>query len=259
MNQSSIHHKVHESSWAELMVVAGRSLDGLESDLQELVRVTAEMGGLVENQIAEALEALTRRDNERASRLLASDTAVDATHRIIEERAVETIASRRPGTRDLRYVIGILRIANELERIGDLAKNISKRVIAITGDEMPRPAMQGINHMATLMLTQLCDVLDGFAGRDIRYAMDVWTRDQELDRLCTSLFREILKGMVERRTIIAAGVHLLFCVKNLERMGDHTTNIAELVHYMFTGDSLPADRPKADGSSGLTLETIGVL
>jgi phosphate transport system protein len=241
------------------MVVAGQRLGGFESDLQELVRITAEMGGLVENQIAEALQALTRRDGERARRLLAADIAVDATHHIIEERAVGTIANRHPGTRDLRHVIGILRIANELERIGDLAKNISKRVIAITGEEIPRPAMEGIDHMATLMLTQLRDVLDGFAGRDIRCAMDVWTRDQEVDRLCTSLFREILKGMVERRTIVAAGVHLLFSVKNLERMGDHTTNIAELIHYMFTGDTLPPDRPKADGSSALTLEAIGVL
>src|SRR5215468_7844656 len=181
------------------MVLAEQRLEGFESDLQELIRITAEMGGLAENQIAEAIEALTRRDSERARRLLATDTAIDLMHRAIEERAVETIARRHPGTTDLRYVIGILRIANELERIGDLAKNISKRVIEIDGAEIPRRAMQGIDHMATLMLTQLRDVLDGFAGRDIRNAIDVWNRDQEVDRLCTSLFREILVGMIDRR------------------------------------------------------------
>jgi len=240
------------------MVLAEQRLEGFESDLQELIRITAEMGGLAENQIAGASEALTRRDTERARRLLANDTAIDLMHRAIEERAVESIAQRHPDTSDLRYVIGILRIANELERIGDLAKNISKRVIEINGAEMPRRAMQGIDHMTTLMLTQLRDVLDGFAGRDIRNAIDVWTRDQEVDRLCTSLFREILIGMMERRAIMAAGVHLLFCIKNLERMGDHATNIAESIHYMLTGATLPPDRPKADGSSALTLAAIGV-
>ena len=174
-------------------------------------------------------------------------------------RSVESIAQRHLGISDLRYVIGILRIANELERIGDLAKNISKRVIEINGVEMPRRAIQGIDHMATLMLTQLRDVLDGFAGRDITNAIDVWTRDQEVDRLCTSLFREVLISMMERRAIMAAGVHFLFCIKNLERMGDHATNIAESIHYMLTGNVLPPDRPKADGSSALTLAAIGVI
>ena len=120
------------------MVLAEHRLEGLESDLKELIRITAEMGGLAENQIAGAIEALTRRDSERARRLLATDTAIDLMHRVIEERAIESIANRCPGTSDLRYVIGISRIANDLERIRDLAKNISKRVIAINGEEIPR-------------------------------------------------------------------------------------------------------------------------
>jgi phosphate transport system protein len=241
------------------MALAANTSDGFESDLQELARITAEMGGLAEKQIAEAIEALTKRDTGRARRLLAADAAIDLMQRAIEERAIESIAKRRPGVSDLRHVVGILRIANELERIGDLAKNFSKRVIEIDGTEIPRRPMQGINHMATLMLTQLRDVLDSFARRDIRNAIGVWTRDQDVDRLCTSLFRELLIVMMERPAIIATSVHLLFCIKNLERMGDHATNIAESIHYMVTGDILSSNRPKADGSSVLNLAAVGSL
>jgi phosphate transport system protein len=241
------------------MALAANTSDGFESDLQELARITAEMGGLAEKQIAEAIEALTKRDTGRARRLLAADAAIDLMQRAIEERAIESIAKRRPAVSDLRHVVGILRIANELERIGDLAKNISKRIIEIDGAEIPRRPMQGINHMATLMLTQLRDVLDSFARRDIRNAIGVWTRDQDVDRLCTSLFRELLMVMMERPAIIATSVHLLFCIKNLERMGDHATNIAESIHYMVTGDILSSNRPKADGSSVLNLAAVGSL
>ena len=241
------------------MAPAGQRVEGFESELQELARITAEMGGLAENQIAEAIECLTRRDIERARRLVEADGRIDLMHRAVQERAVECIGRLHPVASDLRHVVGILRIANELERIGDLAKNISKRIIAIKGEEMPRRPILGVEHMATLMLTQLHDVLDSYVRRDVRSAIEIWTRDQDVDRLCTSLFREILIRMRERPATIAASVHLLFCIKNLERMGDHTTNIAESIHYMFTGDSLSSDRPKADGSSALTFASIGSL
>src|SRR5437868_6052359 len=160
-----------------------------DSDLQELARAIAEMGGLAERQIAEAIEALTRRDAGRAKRIIAADATIDAMQHNIEERAVETIARRQPVADDLRQVIGILRIANEIERIGDLAKNIAKRMIAINGGERPRMLMSGVKHMATLMLGQLRDVL---ACRDVAKAIDVWTRDQDIDRLCTNLCHELL-------------------------------------------------------------------
>jgi len=136
-----------------------------DADLQELARATAEMGGLAERQIAEAIKALMTRDGGRAQRIIAADATIDVMQRNIEERAIETIARRQPVADDLRQIVGILRIANEIERIGDLAKNIGKRIVAINDEETPRMLMSGVDHMATLMLTQLRDVLDSFARR----------------------------------------------------------------------------------------------
>jgi phosphate transport system protein len=223
-----------------------------DSDLQELSRTMAEMGGLAERQIAEAIEALTTRDSDRAWRVIHADAVIDGLQRTIEERAVETIARRQPVAIDLRQVVGILRIANELERIGDLAKNIGKRIIAINGEDMPRRSLRGVSHLANLMLSQLHDVLDSFARRDVNKAVDVWTRDQDVDRLYTSLFRELIGCMMENPVTVTFGIHLLFCTKNLERMGDHATNIAEAVYYMVNGQTLLRERPKADVTSMLT-------
>ncbi len=224
-----------------------------DSDLQELARAIAEMGGLAERQIAEAIEALTTRDGARAQRIIAADATIDAMQRNIEERAIETIARRQPVADDLRQIVGILRIANEIERIGDLAKNIGKRIIAINDEEPPRMLMGGVDHMATLMLTQLRDVLDSFARRDVAKAVEVWTRDQEIDQLCTSLSQELLVEMMEKSLATSYGAHLMFCTKNRERMGDHATNIAEAVHYMVKGETLLRERPKADFTSMLTV------
>jgi phosphate transport system protein len=225
-----------------------------DSDLQELARAIAEMGGLAERQITEAIEALTTRDGGRAQRIIAADAAIDVMQRNIEERAIETIARRQPVADDLRQVIGILRIANEIERIGDLAKNIGKRVIAINGEDTPRMSMSGVNHMAILMLAQLGDVLDSFARRDVAKAVEVWTRDQDIDKLCTSLSQQLLADMMGNPIGASLGTHLMFCIKNLERMGDHATNIAESVHYMVKGETLlrERERPKADFTSMLT-------
>jgi phosphate transport system protein len=237
----------HPMAWSE------HTTKAFDLDLQDLARSMAEMGGLAERQIAEAIEALTTRDSERAWRVINADATIDNMQRAIEERAIETIARRQPVAIDLRQVVGILRIANELERIGDLAKNISKRIIAINGEDMPRRSLRGVSHMANLMLAQLRDVLDSFAHRDAAKAVDVWTRDQDVDRLYTSLFRELLVHMTENPVTVTFGIHLLFCTKNLERMGDHATNIAEAVYYMVNGQSLSLlrERPKADVTSML--------
>jgi phosphate transport system protein len=235
-------------AWSESV----HTTKAFDSDLQELARTMAEMGGLAERQIAEAIEALTTRDSERAWRVVNVDAVIDGMQRTIEERAVEIIARRQPVANDLRQVVGILRISNELERIGDLAKNIGKRIIAINGEEMPRRSLRGVSHMANLMLAQLRDVLDSFARRDVAKAIDVWTRDQDLDRLYTSLFRELLVHMTENPVTLTFGIHLMFCTKNLERMGDHATNIAEAVYYMVNGESLLRERPKADVTSTLS-------
>jgi phosphate transport system protein len=234
------------------MIRSEHTAKAFDSDLQELARTIAEMGGLAERQIAEAIESLTTRDSKRAMRVVNTDAVIDNLQRTIEERAVETIARRQPVAVDLRQVVGILRIANELERIGDLAKNIGKRIIVINGEEIPRRSLRGVSHMANLMLAQLRDVLDSFARRDVARAVDVWLRDQEVDRLYTSLFRELIVGMMRSPVTVTFGIHLLFCTKNLERMGDHATNIAEAVYYIVNGESLLRERPKADVTSMLT-------
>jgi phosphate transport system protein len=227
----------------------------LDTDLQDLARTVAEMGGLAEKQISEAMEALNTRDSERACRVIATDAAMDAMQRTIEERTVETIARRQPVANDLRQIVGILRIANELERIGDLAKNICKRIVAINEAEIRRRWMRGVNQLAALVQAQCRDVLDSFAHHDALKAINVWTRDEDADRLCTSLFRELLSDMIDEPRMVPSGIHLLFCTKNLERMGDHATNIAEAVHYMVDGRARLGERPKADATSMIALVT----
>ena len=150
---------------------------------------------------------------------------------------------------DLREVVGALRLANDLERIGDLAKNIAKRVIALNGEFPPPKLIRGVEHMADLLLEQLKMVLDAYARRDIKKAMEVWRNDEEIDAVCTSVFRELLTYMMEDPRNIGLCTHLLFGAKNIERVGDHTTNIAENIHFLVHGRALVDDRPKSDDTS----------
>jgi len=214
-------------------------------DLQELGRMVAEMGGLAEKQIADSVAALSKRDAERAKRVVANDASIDALQSEIEEKAVLTIARRQPMAVDLREVVSALRVANDLERIGDLAKNIGKRV-TLTGDFHPQKLIRGVEHMAALVLTQLKEVLDSYATHDLVKALAVWKGDEEVDALCTSLFRELITYMMEDPRNITFCIHLMFCAKNIERMGDHATNIAETVHYLIEGRPIPDQRPKGD-------------
>ena len=215
-------------------------------DLQELTRMVAEMGGLAEKQIADAIDALAKRDAERARRVVAIDPSIDALQHEIEEKAVLTIARRQPMAVDLREIVGALRVANDLERIGDLAKNIGKRVDALSGDFHPQKLIRGVEHMGSMVLDQLKDVLDSYAGREITKALAVWKGDEEIDAMCTSLFRELLTYMMEDPRNITFCIHLMFCAKNIERMGDHATNIAETVYYMVEGRTITDQRPKGD-------------
>jgi phosphate transport system protein len=215
-------------------------------DLQELARMVAEMGGLAEKQIADSVDALVKRDGDRAQRVVAIDVAIDALEREIEERAVLTIARRQPMAVDLRQIVSALRVANDLERIGDLAKNIGKRVAALTGDFHPQKLIRGVEHMAALVLGQLKAVLDSYAGHDLTKALLVWNGDEEVDAMCTSLFRELVTYMMEDPRNITFCIHLMFCAKNIERMGDHATNIAETVYFMIEGRAIADERPKGD-------------
>ena len=222
------------------------TLKAFDSDLQDLTRMVAEMGGLAEKQVADSVDALAKRDTVLAQRVATADGTIDTLQREIEEKAVLTIARRQPMAVDLREIVGALRVANDLERIGDLAKNIGKRVGALEGDFQPTKLLRGVEHMASLVLSQLKIVLDAYAGRDIVAAMTVWKGDEEIDALCTSLFRELLTYMMEDPRNITFCIHLMFCAKNIERMGDHATNIAETVHYMVEGRPITDQRPKGD-------------
>jgi phosphate transport system protein len=228
-----------------------------DTELKGLAEKLAEMGGLAEKMVGDAVSALITRDGALAQKVIASDKAVDQMQQRIEEMAILTIARRQPMAVDLRAIVAALRVSNDLERIGDLAKNTAKRVIAIEGDFKSPKLFGGLNHMSELVLGQLKAVLDAYAERDNDSATDVWQRDGEIDALYTSLFRELLTYMMEDPRNIGFCTHLLFCAKNIERIGDHATNIAETVHFLVTGQVLPDERPKQDDTAMTPIEFRG--
>ncbi|MCR6734717.1 MAG: phosphate signaling complex protein PhoU [Afipia sp.] len=217
-----------------------------DEDLQELNRLVAEMGGLAERQIVDPVDALIRRDVALGKRVVTSDLDIDRLQHLIEERAVLTIARRQPMAVDLREIVGAMRVAIDLERIGDLAKNIGKRVSALDSDFHPLKLIRGLEHMTDLVQSQVKSVLDAYAAHDLPAAMAVWKGDEEVDAICTSLFRELLTYMMEDPRNIGFCIHLMFCAKNIERIGDHATNIAETVFYMIEGQQMLDQRPKGD-------------
>ena len=227
-----------------------------DTDLQDLRRRISEMGGIAEKMVGDSVTALARRDTALAQAVISSDTRLDVLQREVEESAILTIARRQPMAVDLRETISAIRVSNDLERIGDLAKNNAKRALAIGGQFQPQKIVVGVQHMSDLVLGQLKDVLDAYAQQDTTKALDVWKRDGAIDALYTSLFRELLTYMMEDPRNISFCTHLLFCAKNIERIGDHTTNIAETVHYLVTGETLAIDRPKNDRSIDTTT-TVG--
>jgi phosphate transport system protein len=234
--------------------MADHIVHSFDVELNALRRSIAEMGGTAERMLVEATSALVRDDASLAQTVIAADRRLDELQRDIEERAVLTIARRQPLAVDLREIVSALRIAGDLERAGDLAKNTAKRVIAMTGNMHPKRVVLGVQHMSDLALGQLKDVLDAYAGNDTALAVSVWTRDGAIDALNNSLFRELLTYMMEDPRSISFCTHLLFCAKNIERIGDHTTNIAETIHYLVTGEPLAAERPKDDRSSYAVVE-----
>ena len=220
-----------------------------EEELSLLDRKIAQMGGLSEQLLDQSFQALEKRDPRLAGMVVAADRNIDQLHQEIEEQVVLMIGRRQPVANDLRHVMAALRIAGDLERIGDLAKNIAKRALAIANEAHPKPLITGLRHMLDLAMRQLKQVLDAFAERDADRAMSVWLDDQKIDALYNSLFRELLTYMMEDPRNIGLSTHLLFGAKNIERVGDHTTNIAETVHYLVRGTSITEERPKNDQTS----------
>ena len=225
-----------------------------DEDLQGLSGSIGEMGGLAEDLVERAIRALMRSDNELAERVIEGDRDVNALQHDIDERAILTIARRQPMAQDLREIIAAIRISSDLERIADLAKNIARRTLAIRGDAFPKKLLVGVEHLAQLGQHQLSNVLNSYGSRNVTLAQQVWEADDEIDAVYTSLFRELLTYMMEDPRNIGMCTHLLFCAKNVERIGDHATNIAETVHYVVTGNPLEDYRRKDAGEQELGTE-----
>jgi phosphate transport system protein len=234
--------------------VTDHTVKSFQEELDAIAAGIAQMGGLTEAQLASAIESVSRRDSELAMRTVQQDRRIDVLEQEIEARAVRVIALRQPMASDLREAISAIKISSDLERIGDLAKNIAKRALVIQGDfETPVRLVQGIARMGRLAQGQLKSVLDACSNRDAQVAMEVWRGDEEIDEMYNSVFRELLTYMMEDPRTIGVCTHLLFIAKNIERIGDHATNIAETVRYVVTGEYVSDDRPKSDTTSSTTV------
>lgn len=215
---------------------------------EDLVRVQAkisEMGGICEELLSKSLEAVQTRDSHLARQVIDRDKALDAMESALKEQVIRIIAQRQPVASDLRVLIAALKISSTLERIGDLAKNIAKRAIPLSSARSVK-VTASIVRMGRQTLVQLSDVLNAHAARDVDQAVQIWNQDYEIDEMYNAIFREVVTYMVEDSRLIGTGAQLMFIAKNLERIGDHTTQIAEMVHYIVRGESLGDDRPKGE-------------
>jgi phosphate transport system protein len=219
-----------------------------DQDISSLRTTLAEMAGIAEDQLAKAVQALSTRDLHLADEVIRNDEVLDNLERDVGEKAILTIAKRQPMASDLREIMVAIRIAADIERIGDLAKNTAKRTHAIS-EQLPRRLSTGLSRMGSLAMSELSHVLDAYARRDAAAAMEVWKSDEDLDALYNSIFRELLTYMMEDPRNIGLCTHLLFGAKNLERIGDHATNIAENIYYLVHGRTVREGRPKKDITS----------
>ncbi len=216
---------------------------------EELDQLSAEvvlMGGLAEAQVADAVEAVARRDVALAQSVVQRDHKLDELEKAVERKCIRLIALRQPMADDLRKTVAAMKIATSLERTGDLAKNIAKRAMVIAEAEPMTPLTRSIERMGKLVSSRLRDVLDAYKSGKQDLAQSVWTSDTEVDEHYNSLFRELLTYMMGDPRTISASTHLLFMAKNLERIGDYATNMAEYIHYELTGEDYVEDRPKGD-------------
>ena len=214
--------------------------------VEPLVAEVARLGGLAESQIADCVDAITRRDVPLAQAVVARDVKLDALQADIERKAIDLIATQQPVGRQLRRTVAALKIAMNLERCGDLARNIAKRSLVLSESEPLTPLTRSIERMGRLVAARLKEVLDAYTAGELEKAAGVWARDEEVDEHYNSLFRELLTYMMGDPRTIAPGAHLLFVAKNLERVGDHATNIAEIIHFEITGEDMMGERPRWD-------------
>jgi phosphate transport system protein len=219
-----------------------------DQQLKRLRNFLTEMGGIVENQVALAAEAILDRDASAATRAVEADPKVDALEREAEQFVIGLLALRQPMAGDLRQIVAALKISGELERIGDYAANVAKRSIVLAQFSLQAP-LAGLANMARLVQEQLKTIIDAIGDGDTEKAVSVWRSDEIVDDLYNAIFRELITYMMEDPRNITPCTHLLFIAKNLERMGDHATNIAEMVYYTVTGEVLPDTRPKGNNAA----------
>jgi phosphate transport system protein len=219
-----------------------------DEELVRLNNIIIEMGGLAESQLPAAIDAVVKRDSVLAASVIESDLKVDQLERDLDNLAVRLLALRQPMARDLREIVAALKIGSDLERICDYAANVAKRSIVLS-QSPPIEPVHALPRMAHLALLLVKDVIDAYIERNADKAIIVWNRDEELDEMYASLFREFLTYMMEDPRNIGIYTHLMFMAKNVERIGDHATNIAENVYYMVHGTALTQARPKGDRSS----------
>ncbi|RUV30885.1 MAG: phosphate signaling complex protein PhoU [Mesorhizobium sp.] len=224
-----------------------------DEELKYLSKRIAAMGGHAERMVEQAIAALVNADPGLAQKVIRDDSVLDEGQREIDDKAIIIIAKRQPMATDLREIVGAIRISADLERVGDLGKNVAKRVVAVIEGRQPTSLFRGIEALADLALTQLKEVLDVYASRSVEKIGFVRDRDDQIDAVYTSLFRELLTYMMEDPRNITPCTHLLFCAKNIERIGDHATNIAETIYYIVTGDQMPAERPKGDNTDKIVV------
>jgi phosphate transport system protein len=222
------------------------TLRAYDEELDAITAQLARMGGITEAEVADAIRAIVGRDIKLAEAVIAGDARLDASELEIERKAIRLIALRQPVADDLRRIVGAMKISTNLERCGDLAKNIAKRAMVIAESDPITPLTGSIERMGELVTDRLKDVLDALAARDVERAIAVWSQDHEVDEHYDAIFRELLTYMMADPRTITACAHLLFVAKNLERIGDHATNIAEILHYEITGVELTEERPKSD-------------
>ncbi len=216
-----------------------------DSELKLLTQEIAQMGGLAEAQLAQAIDALARRDSAAAQQAIDSDKKIDALETDVGNLTIRLLALRQPMAADLREVVAAIKISSDIERIGDYAKNIAKRALQLNQQQPLRP-MSSIPRMGRLAQQIVKGVLDAYVEKDADRAVAAWRSDEEIDEMYTSLFRELLTYMMEDPRNIGPSTHLLFIAKNIERIGDHATNIAETVHFLAKGRSIDEARPKGD-------------
>jgi phosphate transport system protein len=227
---------------------SGHTVTSYDEDLQAMRNAIIEMGGMAESQLESAVQAFVDRNAELATKTVAEDSAIDELEHAIDNMAIRILALRSPVADDLRLVISALKIASALERVADYAANIAKRVIALNAAPEVRQ-MSALPRMGEMVQRMISDTLKAYSKEDADLALDVWKRDQEVDQLYNSMFRELLTYMMEDHRNITSCTHLIFMAKNIERIGDHMTNIAEIIIYQVKGAAPSEERPKGDKTS----------